>query len=77
VRSYSDHSTVITSGLQDGETVVLAGVHTVYAGEHVTPVKPLFDDEGDIAGPAPASEGGEGGRPSVAAASAAGGGVGR
>jgi membrane fusion protein, multidrug efflux system len=56
VRSYSDHSTVVTSGLNDGDLVVLAGVHTVYAGERVTPVRPLFDDQGDVAGPAPASE---------------------
>jgi multidrug efflux system membrane fusion protein len=54
VRSYSDHSTTISDGLKDGETVVLAGVHTVYAGEHVSPVRPLFDGEGDVAGPAPA-----------------------
>jgi membrane fusion protein, multidrug efflux system len=56
--SYSDHSTTITGGLKDGETVVLAGVHTVYAGEHVSPVRPLFDGEGDVAGPAPTSTGG-------------------
>jgi multidrug efflux pump subunit AcrA (membrane-fusion protein) len=54
VRSYSDHSTTISGGLKDGETIVLAGVHTVYAGEHVSPVRPLFDGEGDVAGPAPA-----------------------
>jgi multidrug efflux system membrane fusion protein len=54
VRSYSDHSTAISAGLKDGETVVLAGVHTVYAGERVSPVRPLFDGEGDVAGPAPA-----------------------
>lgn len=54
VRSYSDHSTTISGGLKDGESVVLAGVHTVYAGEHVSPVRPLFDGEGDVAGPAPA-----------------------
>jgi membrane fusion protein, multidrug efflux system len=53
VRSYSDHSSVISGGLKDGETVVLAGVHTVYAGQHVTPVRPLFDGEGDVEGPAP------------------------
>lgn len=53
VSGYSDHSTVVTGGLQDGEIVVLAGVHTVFAGEHVTPVRPLFDDQGDVAGPAP------------------------
>jgi membrane fusion protein, multidrug efflux system len=57
VRSYSDHSTTISGGLKDGETVVLAGVHTVYAGEHVSPVRPLFDGEGDVAGPAPAGTG--------------------
>jgi membrane fusion protein, multidrug efflux system len=55
VRSYSDHSTVVTSGLKDGETVVLAGVHTVYAGERVATVRPLFDEQGDVEGPAPAS----------------------
>jgi multidrug efflux system membrane fusion protein len=54
VRSYSDHSTSISAGLKDGESVVLAGVHTVYAGERVSPVRPLFDGEGDVAGPAPA-----------------------
>jgi multidrug efflux system membrane fusion protein len=54
VRSYSDHSTVVTSGLKDGETVVLAGVHTVYAGERVATVRPLFDEQGDVEGPAPA-----------------------
>jgi len=52
VRSYSDHSTVITSGLRDGDMVVLAGVHAVYSGERVQPVRPLFDDEGDVAGSA-------------------------
>jgi multidrug efflux system membrane fusion protein len=54
VRSYSEHSTVVSSGLKDGESVVLAGVHTVYAGEHVAPVRPLFDEQGDVEGPAPA-----------------------
>jgi membrane fusion protein, multidrug efflux system len=52
VRSYTDHSSVISAGLSDGDMVVLAGVHTVYAGQHVRSVKPLFDDEGDIDGPA-------------------------
>jgi multidrug efflux system membrane fusion protein len=56
VRSYSDHSTIVGGGLKDGDVVVLAGVHTVYAGQHVTPVRPLFDGEGDVAGPAPAGE---------------------
>jgi RND family efflux transporter MFP subunit len=53
VRSYTDHSTVISGGLKDGEQVVLAGVHTVFAGERVTVVKPLFDESGDVTGPAP------------------------
>jgi RND family efflux transporter MFP subunit len=66
VRSYSDHSTVVTGGLQVGETIVLAGVHTVYAGQRVTPVRPLFDDEGDVAGPAPEGGGGDQSSPSVA-----------
>jgi RND family efflux transporter MFP subunit len=52
VRSYSDHATVITGGLKDGEPIVLAGAHTVYAGERVTAVRPLFDEAGDVAGPA-------------------------
>jgi hypothetical protein len=47
--------------LKDGEAVVLAGVHTVYAGEHVSPVRPLFDGEGDVAGPA--TEGNTGAAP--------------
>lgn len=51
VSSYTDHSSVVTAGLQDGDVVVLAGVHTVYAGQHVTPVRPLFDGEGNVDGP--------------------------
>ena len=53
VTRYSDHSSLITSGLRDGDTVVFAGVHAVYPGERVTAVRPLFDSEGDVAGPAP------------------------
>jgi multidrug efflux system membrane fusion protein len=52
VRTYSDHSSTISSGLEDGDVVVLAGVHTVYAGQQVKTVRPLFDGEGDVAGPA-------------------------
>jgi RND family efflux transporter MFP subunit len=68
VRSYSDHSTVVTGGLRAGETVVLAGVHTVYAGERVAPVRPLFDEQGDVEGPAPAGAAGtaDAGRAGVA-----------
>jgi multidrug efflux system membrane fusion protein len=39
---YDDQTATVTEGLQDGERVVLAGVHTVYAGESVHPVAPLF-----------------------------------
>jgi multidrug efflux system membrane fusion protein len=53
VRSYGDRSAVISRGLKDGDTVVVAGVHSVFAGERVTVVRPLFDGEGDIAGVAP------------------------
>jgi RND family efflux transporter MFP subunit len=52
VGSYTDHTSVVTAGLNDGDVVVLAGVHTVYAGQHVKPVRPLFDGEGNIEGPA-------------------------
>jgi membrane fusion protein, multidrug efflux system len=52
VSIYTDHSTVVTKGLEEGETVVLAGVHTVYSGEHVTATRPLFDDAGDVEGAA-------------------------
>jgi hypothetical protein len=55
VGSYTDHTSVVTAGLNDGDVVVLAGVHTVYAGQHVRPVRPLFDGEGNIEGPASAS----------------------
>ncbi|MGC1523191.1 MAG: efflux RND transporter periplasmic adaptor subunit [Steroidobacteraceae bacterium] len=47
VDRYAERSAAITGGLKDGDRVVLAGVHTVYAGELVNPVKPLFDGEGE------------------------------
>jgi RND family efflux transporter MFP subunit len=50
VGSYSDRATLITDGLHEGDMVVLAGVHTVYAGEQVKPVKPLFDNQDNIDG---------------------------
>ena len=45
ISSYAERSATVSSGLADGETVVLAGVHTVYEGERVVPVRPLFTDE--------------------------------
>ena len=35
VSSYTDHSTVVTAGLNDGDVVAQACVHTVFAGLHV------------------------------------------
>lgn len=52
VRSYGEHTTTVVDGIHDGEQIVLAGVHMVYAGQHVKPVKPLFSGEGDVDGPA-------------------------
>jgi membrane fusion protein, multidrug efflux system len=42
VRGYGERTAYVDRGLRDGDNIVAAGVHTVYAGEHVTPVKPLF-----------------------------------
>jgi membrane fusion protein, multidrug efflux system len=47
VTSYRERSATVTGGLKDGDNVVLAGVHTVYAGQHVKQVRPLFDGDGD------------------------------
>jgi membrane fusion protein, multidrug efflux system len=57
VSSYSERGAVVSDGLKDGDTVVLAGVHTVYAGEHVTQIKPLFagEEDGAAAGQAAAN----------------------
>ena len=47
VGRYGERNTIITAGLKDGDDVVLAGVHTVYAGQRVKQTKPLFDGEGE------------------------------
>ena len=47
VDRYTERGAAVSSGLKDGDQVVLAGVHTVYAGELVKSIKPLFDGEGD------------------------------
>jgi multidrug efflux system membrane fusion protein len=52
VGRYSDRSTLITAGLKEGDVVVLAGVHTVYVGQPVRPVRPLFDGQDNIDGAA-------------------------
>jgi RND family efflux transporter MFP subunit len=47
VARYTERTAVVIGGLKDGDDVVLAGVHTVYAGQHVKQVRPLFDGEGE------------------------------
>jgi membrane fusion protein, multidrug efflux system len=46
VRTYTERAVVVTGGLAEGDSLVLAGVHTVFAGQHVRAVKPLFADDG-------------------------------
>ena len=46
VQSYRDRSVILSSGLQDGERIVAAGVHTVFVGERVTPFVNTFDADG-------------------------------
>jgi membrane fusion protein, multidrug efflux system len=43
VASYRDRSVILTGGVRDGERIVAAGVHTVFAGERVTPFVNTFD----------------------------------
>ena len=49
VGSYAESAVLISGGLKESENIVLAGVHTVYAGQQVKPIKPLFDDEPESA----------------------------
>ncbi len=51
VESYRERGAVVKEGLKDGDVVVLAGVHTVHAGQHVQQVKPLFEGEAEDAAP--------------------------
>jgi len=43
IQSYRDRSVILSGGLRDGERIVAAGVHTVFAGERVTPFVGSFD----------------------------------
>jgi len=43
VQSYRERSVILSGGLRDGERIVAAGVHTVFAGERVTPFANTFD----------------------------------
>ncbi|HXA35289.1 MAG TPA: efflux RND transporter periplasmic adaptor subunit [Steroidobacteraceae bacterium] len=47
VQSYGERSVIVAGGLREGDSIVLAGVHTVFAGELVKPVKPLFAGEAE------------------------------
>jgi membrane fusion protein, multidrug efflux system len=58
VGSYAESAVLVTGGLKENENIVLAGVHTVYAGQRVKPIKPLFDDESARTGAVAGTEGG-------------------
>lgn len=45
VLGYGERTAYVDRGLHEGDSIVAAGVHTVYAGEHVVPVQPLFADD--------------------------------
>ena len=45
IASYGERDVLIASGLQPGERVVMQGVHTVTAGEKVTPIAPPHPED--------------------------------
>jgi multidrug efflux system membrane fusion protein len=47
VGSYAQSAVQVTGGLKENENIVLAGVHTVYAGQQVKAIKPLFEGENE------------------------------
>ena len=56
VLGYGERTAYVDRGLRDGDSIVAAGVHTVYAGERVKPVNPLFaakDAGGEAQGTGP------------------------
>ena len=42
ISRFDDDAVTLSSGLAAGERIVAAGVHTVYAGERIEAIKPLF-----------------------------------
>jgi membrane fusion protein, multidrug efflux system len=55
VLDYGERTAYVDRGLREGDNIVAAGVHTVYADEQVTPVKPLFagsDTRAEVQNPA-------------------------
>jgi RND family efflux transporter MFP subunit len=51
VAKYGERAVIVAGGLSEGDVIVAAGVHTVFAGERVKPVKPLFADDNAGGGP--------------------------
>ena len=49
IASYRDRLVILAGGLRDGERIVAAGVHTVFAGEHVTPFVNTFGTDEPVA----------------------------
>jgi RND family efflux transporter MFP subunit len=49
VQSYRDRSVIVSAGLRDGERIVAAGVHTVFAGEPVTAFVNTLDADAPVA----------------------------
>ncbi|MBB2929354.1 efflux RND transporter periplasmic adaptor subunit [Paraburkholderia silvatlantica] len=45
IARYDARTITVANGLQDGERIVLQGVHTVHAGEQVRPVAPLHPED--------------------------------
>jgi hypothetical protein len=58
VREHGARDSVVSAGLKNGDVIVVAGVHAVYAGEVVKAVRPLFDAEGEVSGPAEVAQAG-------------------
>jgi membrane fusion protein, multidrug efflux system len=54
VSRFQERSVTLASGLRDGDRVVAAGVHTVFAGERVAPAAALFGADAPAAPAAPA-----------------------
>lgn len=52
VRSYTERWVLVSDGIKEGDSLVMAGVHTVFAGERATPVEPLFANDGTEPGSA-------------------------
>ena len=45
VTRYGERTVTVSQGIRDGERVVLQGVQTVSAGEHVRAIAPLYPED--------------------------------